>query len=134
MPTFPSSEWMDAYCEELAAHPDAARAADALDGVYRFVVEPDGPLGERCSFDVSILPSDGGAEVTRIVDGSGDPRLTMTAKYGRWRQLIRGELDIAMAMMLRRLRISGDVATLRRRLSDAAPLTDALRRVETQWL
>jgi hypothetical protein len=133
MPTFPSSEWMDAYCDELAAHHDAVRAAQALDGVYRFVVEPDGPLQQRCAFDVLITPDGDGAEV-RQLDGGSEPRMTMTARYGRWRQLIQGQLDIGMAIVLRRLRISGDVATLRSRLSDAKPLTESLQRVDTQWL
>jgi hypothetical protein len=133
MPVFPSTDWMDAYCEELAAHPDAAATAEALDGVYRFVVEPDGPLPDRQSFDVLIAPVPGGAQVQRVEDAE-QPRLALSARYGRWRQLIEGELDIGMALVLRRLRVSGDVRTLRTRLGDAGPLTDALRRVDTQWL
>lgn len=135
MPLFPSDEWMAAFGERFLEHPEAADLAAALDGVYRFVVEPAGPLSRRHSFDVAIRPTGAGPQVT-VLDGDGGeaPRLTMTADYRRWQQLIRGEQDVAMALMLRRLRVSGDLAGLTRQLSSAQPLLSALREVDTQWL
>ena len=37
----PHARWIDAFCDELAAHPRAAHAASHLGGVYRFVVHSD---------------------------------------------------------------------------------------------
>jgi hypothetical protein len=134
MPVFPSTDWMQAFCANLAGHPDAGRVASALEGTYRFVVEPAGPLSERQVHDVGIAPDGNGGAAVELLDGADKPSVTLTAGYDRWRQLIRGELDLMMAMMLRRLRVSGDIGRLRSNLGDAKPLLDALRGVETEWL
>lgn len=134
MPVFPSTEWMTAFGEQLADHPDAASVATALDGVYRFVVEPAGPLQTRHVYDVAIRPAGGRAEV-EVLDPDGQaPRLTLTADYTRWRQLIRGELDVGLALLMRRLRISGELRSVSGSLSNAQPLVTSLSQVETQWL
>ncbi len=135
MPLFPSREWMEAFCERVRAHPDAAEAAEALRGVYRFVVEPAGPVDHRHVYDMRIEPSPDGAAptVSRLEEEHVSPRLTLTADYTRWRQLIRGELDLATAFMLRRLRVSGDLGPLLSRASSARPLTDALAGVDSRF-
>ena len=133
MPVFPSSEWMTAFGEELARHPDSGSVATALDGVYRFVVEPAGPLQTRHVYDVAIRPDNGRAAV-EIVEGDAQPRLTLTADYMRWRQLIRGELDVGLALLMRRLRISGELRSVSGSLSSAQPLVSSLSQVDTEWL
>jgi hypothetical protein len=133
VPQFPSPEWMDAFSEELVAQPGSAEVAEVLDGVYRFVVEPAGPLRERHAYDVLITPADGSAHAERLDEPAASPRLTLTADHDRWKQLITGRLDVKMALLMRRLRIKGDVAPLVSGLSSAAPLMRALGAVDTQW-
>ena len=134
MPVFPSYEWMAEFCERLEAHPDAVDIAAALDGVYRFVVEPAGPLAERHTYDVEIRPDGDGAQVGVIEEDGPAPRLTLTTDYRRWQQLVRGELDVGMAVMLRRLRVSGDLSRLMGSVGSATPLVESLGAVETTWL
>jgi hypothetical protein len=144
MPQFPSSAWIDAFCDRLESHEAAGEVARVLDGVYRFVIEPAGPVSDLHVYDVEIRPDgNGGAAATRrngagpgaadALDGEHAPRLTLSAKYDRWRQLITGELDVGMALMLRRLKVSGDLGTLIRDAGTARPLVDALRGVDTDW-
>lgn len=133
MPVFPSDEWMTDFCERLASHPDAADIVAALDGTYRFVIEPAGPLEQRHTYDVAIQPGEDGPDVG-LVDDAGNPRLTLTTDYKRWQQLVKGELDVGMAVMLRRLRVSGDLTRLMGSVSSAGPLVDALHSVDTVWL
>jgi hypothetical protein len=133
MPVFPSEEWMVEFCQRLEAHPQAAEIARSLDGVYRFVIDPAGPLEQRHVYDVGIFAADAGAEVAVLDDGA-DPRLTMTTDYRRWQQLVRGELDVGMALMLRRLRVAGDLTQLIGNVSSAGPLLDSLSAVDTVWL
>lgn len=136
MPLFPSPEWMDAFCEAFRAQPRAEEVAEVLDGTYRFVVEPGGSLTERHAYDVAIRPDPASGVPSAVrteVDGA-TPRLTLTASYERWQQLIEGTLDIGMAVMLRRLKVSGDLSPLVGGLSSAKPLMDALKAVDTRWL
>ena len=133
MPVFPSEEWMAEFCHRLEEHPEAGDIASELDGVYRFVIEPAGPLEDRHTYDVAISPSGDGADVA-VVDDGAEPRLTLTTDYRRWQQLVRGELDVGMAVMLRRLRVSGDLTRLVGSVSSARPLVDSLGSVQTVWL
>lgn len=131
MPIFPSREWMQEFCDRVVEQPEADRIAVALDGTYRFVIEPGGPLAERHAYDVRIAP---GPEVALLDGPAESPTLQLSATHDRWRQLIEGKLDIAMALMMRRLKIRGDISRLTGRLDSARPLADALGEVPTEWL
>jgi hypothetical protein len=131
-PTFPSADWIDAYCLELMRHPRSHETAVALEGTYRFVIEPTGPVDRRHVYDVHVRPAADGADVTRV-DIATEPRLVLTAGYDRWRQLIERRLDVGLAVLTRRLRLSGDLGGIRGSLQDAKPLLDALSSVDTRW-
>ena len=73
MPVFPSTEWMDAFCAKLAAHPRAADAATRLRGVYRFIVDPGGPLTDRHTYEIVLAVADVGVRANRI-EGAASPR------------------------------------------------------------
>ena len=133
VPIFPSSAWIDAFCRELAAHPRAAEAAATLGGVYRFVIEPGGPLTERRQYDVALSALEGGARVRRI-DDAERVRVTVRTDYPRWQQLLRGELDLGPAVLFGRVRIGGDLAALLSAGDDVDVVLDALRAVDTDWL
>lgn len=131
MPTFPSREWMEAFCARLASHPEAGEVAVALDGTYRFEIQPAGPLSEEHAYDVRIAPD----PVVRLLDEPVDePTLVLSADHERWRQLIEGKVDVAMALMLRRVKVRGDLSRLVGRLDSTRPLIDALGQVPTRWL
>lgn len=134
MPAFPSREWMIELCEHVVAHPEAGALAHGLDGVYAFVVDPAGPLHTRQRYDLAIRPEPvDGARAELLDEPVPHPRLTFTARFDRWWQLINGDLDPRLAIMLRRLRVSGDVWRLGKQLSTVTPLLEALARVDTQW-
>jgi hypothetical protein len=133
MPVFPSEQWMRAFCDHLERHPKAGEVAEALDGLYRFVIEPAGPVTHRQQYHVRIESDGNAAAVTYEPDVDGAVTLTLAADYRRWRQLLLGELDLGRAVLLRRLRLSGDVRRLRSQLASAEPLREALMAVETRW-
>lgn len=135
MPVFPSADWVQAFCDQFVAHPQAGAAATSLEGTYRFVIEPAGPLAERHVYDLSIAPAGDDGAVAKLLDDPPErPRLELRADYTNWRRLITGQLDVAMAVMLRRVRVSGNLASVTRNLSSAKPLTEGLGAVHTQWL
>jgi hypothetical protein len=134
VPLFPSDEWIGAFCAQLERDHRAGAMAKALDGVYRFVIEPSGAVTERHSYDVSIVPDGDGASVEPLAGSAVEPRLTIAAPYPRWAQLLRGELDVPIAIMLRRIRVSGDLRAVTANLDDVRPLLDALVKVETEFM
>lgn len=134
MPAFPSREWMVELCEHVTAHPDAGALARGLDGVYAFVVDPAGPVRIRHRYDLAIHPDGVGGASAELLDApASGPRLTFTARFDRWWQLLNGDLNPRLAIVLRRLKVSGDVWGLGQQLSTVTPLLEALARVETRW-
>lgn len=133
MPIFPSSDWMNAFCQQLSGHPRAAGAAANIGGVYRFVVDPAGPLRDRHTYHMLLAVVDGAAHAEQL-PAARDPRVAVRTDYKRWRQLLEGRLDVGPAMLFGRLRISGDMAALMGSRGDLDVLVDALRGVDTVWL
>ena len=134
VPVFPSTEWMDAFCAQLVAHPRAGDAATRLRGVYRFVVDPSGPLVARHTYEIRLAAVDSGVRAERLHDIADSPRVVVRTEYSRWRQLLEGSLDVGPALLFGHLRISGDMAALMGSSGDVDVLLEALREVETVWL
>jgi hypothetical protein len=133
VPIFPSAQWIDAFCDGLAAHPRAPHVAAHLGGVYHFVVDPAGPLPDQHVYAVSLAVRDGAVDVTRV-DFQSPSRVGVRTNYERWQQLLRGQLDLGRAMLFGQVRISGDLGALINARSDVDVLVDALRAVDTTWL
>jgi len=126
---------MEDFRAGLQGHPSVGTMAVALEGVYRFVIEPAGGLRERRTYEVAIWRDGEGVRVSLPPSGTTErPRLEIIAAYDRWVQLLQGRLDLASAVLLRRVRISGDLGSVRRNLSDARPLLDALSGVHSTFL
>jgi hypothetical protein len=126
---------MEEFCTQLVAQPRAAEIAEVLDGVYRFVIEPAGPLAATEQYDVEIRPApDGEAPTARLLSEGAGPRLTLSARHDRWKQLLTGKIDVGMAVMMRRVRVQGDLQRLIRDMGSAKPLMDALKAVDSEWM
>lgn len=131
MPPFPSTDWMHAYAEAVAAHPQADALLARMAGRYRFVVTADDGRGAPEVHDLVV--ADGAVVVAPPDPGGPAPTLTLTASRRRWRGLVRGEADVLHAILLRRLRVAGDLGLLTRRADAAAPLLECLQAVETTF-
>lgn len=134
MPVFPSTEWMDAFCAQLVAHPRAADAATRLHGVYRFVIDPSGPLVARHTYEIRLAIVDSGVRAGRPHDSIDSPRVVVRTDYNRWRQLLEGRLSVGPALLFGHLRVSGDMAALVGSRGDLDVLMESLREVDTTWL
>ena len=99
------------------------------------MVEPAGPLDQMHVYDVAIHPDGDDGVSAAVADKPVDqPRLELRANYTNWRRLISGQQDVGMAVMLRRLKVRGDLSSVTRQLSSTPPLTDSLSAVDTRWL
>ncbi len=133
MPTFPSDDWIAAFCREVSAHPAVDDAVAALSGTYRFVIEPEGALTRPQRYAIALGDASGGPAAVPVDPDSDGLRLEIAAGYDRWRELLTGRLDLMRAMLLRRIRVGGDVASLMRHREAARPLLDALRATESDF-
>lgn len=135
MPVFPSAEWIQAFCAEVASRPGVEQLVESLAGTYRFVIESAGTLGEGHVYDVRVAKGENGTPlVSWSVGDAVHPTIELIADHERWRQMITGTLDLPLALMLGRVRVRGDIARITSRAEDARPLLDALQAVPTTWI
>lgn len=131
MPTFPSLEWMQAYADQLAAHPDAATHAPSLDGRFRFVIGADRGLATEHRYDLVVDAAAG--TWTAEAAGPEEALVTIRASYGRWQGLVTGKADFVMSFLMRRLKVDGDIGEIRRRSGAAPLLLDSMKAVDTTF-
>lgn len=121
---------MKAYADTVADHPKSTSVATELAGRYRFVITPAKGLDATEAYDLVV--SDPPA-FTAEVAGTGPAELTITADYERWRGLLTGETDFIMSFLMRKIKVDGDIGSIRSRLSDVQPLLESLQRVPTEF-
>lgn len=127
---FPSLEWMKAYAHTVADHPQADRIAKELAGRYRFVITPASGLDSTQAYDLVV---DDPPSFTARLAGTEPADLTITADYNRWRGLLTGNADFIMSFLMRKIKVDGDIGSIRNRLSDVQPLLDSLQQVATEF-
>lgn len=127
---FPSLDWMQAYAEIVAAHEHAGEMVRSLEGRYRFTVNPGDGFDDTESYDLVVTA--GPAYHAEVADGS-PAMLAVRADYGRWKKLLTGRADFVMSFLMRKIKVDGDLGTIRSRLSDAKPLLDSLHEVPTDF-
>ena len=127
---FPSLDWMQAYAEILAGHDRAAAIATSLEGRYRFTIAPAGGLDAAESYDLLVAT---GPAFRAEPAGTQPAALAVTADYTRWKGLLTGRSDFVMSYLMRRIKVEGDLGSIRSRLSDAKPLLDSLTAVPTDF-
>ncbi|WP_370327455.1 SCP2 sterol-binding domain-containing protein [Euzebya sp.] len=127
---FPSIEWMEAYADAVAAHPDAEALSRGLEGRYRFTITSGGGFEGPASYDLVVAPP----STFAAEEATGDAAdLAVTADYPRWRGLLTGRADFVMSFLMRKIKIDGDLSAVRSRLQDAKPLLDCLKQVPTRY-
>lgn len=131
MHPFPSLDWMEAYADAVAAHPQADSIAAELAGRYRFVVTPSGRLDVPERYDLVVTPP---SSFVAEAANAHPADLTITTDYERWRGLLSGETDFVMSFLMRKIKVEGDIGSIRNRLSDAKPLLECLQRVPTDFV
>lgn len=121
---------MKAYADTVAGHPQASSIADELAGRYRFVITPAGGLDATQSYDLVVAdPLAFAAEVSATESAD----LSVTADYERWQGLLTGQSDFIMSFLMRKIKVDGDIGSIRNRLSDVQPLLESLRQVPTEY-
>ena len=113
---FPGEEWLQALKDKLNNDQDYARIARKWEGDLLFVIKADGPLQADSFFyldlwhgacrDAYILQKEAVDKLT--------PAYTLTAPYGQFTRLLRGDLEPMQAMITRKLKVKGSMAYMMR--------------------
>ena len=140
---FLSDDWAAALCAALTASAAYREAAATWEGDLCFVAHAGGAAdGSRLGADrTAFLDLHRGAcrgaravadAATARPDGSA-AAFAIAAAYGDWHRILGGALDPITAVMLGKLRVSGDTAAVLRHARAAKAMVACAASVETAW-
>ncbi len=138
MALFPSEQWLADYVARINSSSAYAAAAATWEGDLVFVYEAEPAAGVPEDRYAWLDLWHGRCRSARMLDGPEDPqartaRFTIRAPYGRWKQVLRKELDPIAGMMQGKLRVSGDLPTIIRYVKAANVLVELASQVDTQF-
>jgi putative sterol carrier protein len=130
---FPSDEWIKELSRQLNASESYERSAKDWEGDFWFLVEPDESYSEEAwlflglyhgkSPDAAMEPNPDGRET----------EFTLSAPFGTWRQVIEGKLDPIQGMMMRKLKLEGNLVKIMRYPRAAKEIVSCCALIPTDW-
>jgi len=130
---FPSDEWIKELSRQLNESASYAQSAKDWEGDFVFVVEPDGGLTEAAYLFLGLLH---GKSPDAALVGSADERpaeYVIRAPFSVWRKVIDGELDPIQGMMMRKLKLEGNLMKIMRYPKAAQEIVSCCANVPTEW-
>ena len=130
-----SAEWADAFRREINASSTYRAAAEKWEGTVGLIVlaEPDKNVPEDLGIFLDLWH--GEARDVRIVSRAEAEAAdyAITGSYSRWKQVATKQMDAIKGMMLGRLKLRGNFATLVRYTKASQELTECTTRVPVIW-
>jgi len=111
---FPSEEWVKDFVEYLNGDNEYGRVAKKWEGDLIFDIHPEGALQEtmRVYMDLWHGKCRGGCIVPKGEEK--DAKFVLTAPFGNFVRVLKGDLDPMQAMMTRKLKVKGNMAYMMR--------------------
>jgi putative sterol carrier protein len=134
MARFPSEEWVKALMDKLNSDAKYAQVARNWEGDMLVVVEPDGVLSEPIAYYLDLWH--GKCRNATLLEASQEKKVAFTLKapYGKYTQVIKGELDPMQAMLTRKLSVQGNMAVLMRNIPTVLDFVRCCREVTDSYL
>jgi putative sterol carrier protein len=135
---FPSAEWCNAYKDAINASPGyKAAAKDWTYGPVAMVVTAEPAIGLPESQAMWLDMHQGECRACRLVslEEAEKASFVLVASYGRWKEVIRKELDPTKGMMQNKLKLTkGHMPTMVKYVTSNKELVEATTRVPTRFL
>jgi putative sterol carrier protein len=131
---FPSDEWVKELSRQLNASPAYLQSGKAWEGDFVFVVEGDEryPLTTYLYLDLFHGASPSAFQMASLDEKKG--KYLISAPYSTWRKIIEGKLDPIQGLMMRRLKLQGDLMQVMRYPKAAKDMVDACSQVPTNFV
>jgi putative sterol carrier protein len=130
---FPSDEWIKELGQQLNASPSYERSAKDWEGDFIFVVEPDDAYDDTAYLFLGLYhgKSTGGAMLTS--EDEREAQFVIRAPFSAWRQVVEGKLDPIQGMMMRKLKLTGDMKIILRYVAAAKEIVSCCVLVPTDF-
>jgi putative sterol carrier protein len=129
---FPSDAWIKALGHKLNESADYERSAKDWEGDFVFVVEPDDAYEDTAYLFLGLYH--GKSTGAGMTDADGrDVQFTIAAPYSTWRRVIEGDLEPIQGIMMRQLRLEGDMRKVLRYPRAAKEIVSCCAKIPTRW-
>ena len=130
---FPSNEWIGELSRLLNESESYEQSAKDWEGDFIFVIGADDVQQEEAYLFLGLNhgKSTGAALLSSLDERPAEYKIT--APYGVWRQVIDGELDPIQGMMMRKLKLEGNLMKIMRYPKAAKEIVTCCASVPTEW-
>lgn len=111
---FPSEEWVDDFIDYLNADDEYAKVAKKWEGDLIFDIHPEGALQEPLRIYMDLWHGKCRSGYIVPKGEEKDAKFVLTAPFGNFVRVLKGELDPMQAMMTRKLKVKGNMAYMMR--------------------
>jgi putative sterol carrier protein len=130
---FPSDEWIKELSRYLNDSESYERSAKDWEGDFVFVCEPDQAYAETAYLYLGLHHGKStGAEMMTSEDDR-ETEFLIRAPFSAWRQVIEGKLDPIQGMMMRKLRLTGDMKMILRYVAAAKEIVSCCALIPTDF-
>jgi putative sterol carrier protein len=130
---FPSDEWVKDFQRQMNESEVYARAGKGFEGDWIFIVEPDDVLPEPIYFFMS-LNNGKCTDATMIAsEQEREAQYFIRAPFSTWRKVIEGKLDPIQGLMMRKLKLKGNLMKVMRYPKAAKEMMQCVMRVPTDF-
>lgn len=131
---FGSPEWVQALQDELNKSPAYEDAARNWEGDFYFVVDPEGPVTEPIYLYMDLWHGKSREAFVVTDPKQKNPAFVMSAKYGKWKQVVTAKLDPIQALATGQLKLKGNMVTILKNVKAAQEIVRACTRLDSEFV
>ena len=130
---FGSDEWAKAFMEEINKNEAYAKAAADWEGDFYFVVQPKKMFDKQIVLYIDLWH--GKCRDAKVVEDESQysPEYKLIASDDNWKAIIDRKLDPIRGMMIRKLKLEGNMGKIMRYVKAAQELVNSATRVPTEF-
>ncbi|MBN1977955.1 MAG: SCP2 sterol-binding domain-containing protein [Anaerolineae bacterium] len=130
---FPSDEWIKALGQKLNDSASYERSAKNWEGDFVFISEPDEANHSEAYLFLGLYHGKSTGAAMLASEDEREAEFVIRAPFGAWRQVIEGKLDPIQGMMMRKLKLTGDMKMILRYVAAAKEIVSCCALIPTDF-
>ncbi len=130
---FPSDEWIKELGQLLNASASYERSAKNWEGNFIFVCEPDETYDSAAYLFLGLYHGKSTGAAMLESEDEREAQFVIRATFSAWRQVIEGKLDPIQGMMMRKLKLKGDMKMILRYVAAAKEIVSCCALIPTDF-